>query len=377
MVEMTKKKNVEREPLVRVTRAKKNKESKRWYYYMIAFVVFLGILFLITKKQAVTPSGAPSSSTSDNKHSVMDNPVNTYRTEEDDDITQDQVEDTKPAPSQNDNEDDGDGVGESEVGEDDKTKDSASNGADDDDHTSEGDDNKEIENDNVESESDIVGIAEADTNESHNAEEDDDGTEDTADTPTPSDYPGPAEDWAWVEQHEIIPPMPITDFTAPALLENFYKARETMYEQLKHDYGPQAFEAMFLRDNGQVSVGRTAFSSPRQLARDRIKRKLVIKLLQGQLASANNDKGASMVPFIWASGGHSAAAAHGDYYNQSYTAQLERIGRNVFASAGMHLIGRNYAMGGTASGMEVGSCVDQVFGMDIDVLSWDFGMVRM
>jgi hypothetical protein len=82
-----------------------------------------------------------------------------------------------------------------------------------------------------------------------------------------------------------------------------------------------------------------------------------------------------MVPFIWATGGHSASASHGNYYNQSYTAQLERMGKGVFGAAGMHLIGRNFAMGGTCSGMEVGACADQIFGLDIDVLSWDFGMV--
>ena len=40
----------------------------------------------------------------------------------------------------------------------------------------------------------------------------------------------------------------------------------------------------------------------------------------------------------------------------------------------MDLEARNYAMGGTSSGMEISSCVEEIFGMDIDVLSWDYGM---
>lgn len=40
----------------------------------------------------------------------------------------------------------------------------------------------------------------------------------------------------------------------------------------------------------------------------------------------------------------------------------------------MDLVGRNYAMGGTSSGMEISSCMEEIFGMDIDILSWDYGM---
>jgi hypothetical protein len=51
--------------------------------------------------------------------------------------------------------------------------------------------------------------------------------------------------------------------------------------------------------------------------------------------------------FVWATGGHSAAAGHGNLYNESYTAFLERAIKDVFGSIGIEFIGRNYAMGGT------------------------------
>ena len=75
------------------------------------------------------------------------------------------------------------------------------------------------------------------------------------------------------------------------------------------------------------------------------------------------------------SGGHSAAAGHGNFYRESYTAVLHRTAQPLFHALGLHWETRNYAMGGTASGPEIASCVDAVFGKDIHVLSWDFGML--
>jgi len=80
------------------------------------------------------------------------------------------------------------------------------------------------------------------------------------------------------------------------------------------------------------------------------------------------------IPFVWATGGHSAAAGHGNLYNESYTAVMEQTVRPIFQAIGIHFSGRNYAMGGTSSSPEIASCVDAIFGQDIDVLSWDFGM---
>ena len=55
------------------------------------------------------------------------------------------------------------------------------------------------------------------------------------------------------------------------------------------------------------------------------------------------------VTFVWATGGHPSTAGHGNFYDESYTAVLERTVRPVFRAIGIHFEGRNYAMGGTES----------------------------
>lgn len=47
---------------------------------------------------------------------------------------------------------------------------------------------------------------------------------------------------------------------------------------------------------------------------------------------------------------------------------------DVFASVGLEFIGRNYAMGGTAAGPEISMCWQEIFGTDVDFVSWDYGM---
>ena len=80
------------------------------------------------------------------------------------------------------------------------------------------------------------------------------------------------------------------------------------------------------------------------------------------------------VDFIWATGGHSAAAGHGNLYNESYTAFLGRDLLQVLPRIGWNVETRNYAMGGMASAPEVALCAEQIFGNDFDFLSWDYGM---
>uniref|UniRef100_A0A7S2XME9 Uncharacterized protein n=1 Tax=Attheya septentrionalis TaxID=420275 RepID=A0A7S2XME9_9STRA len=77
---------------------------------------------------------------------------------------------------------------------------------------------------------------------------------------------------------------------------------------------------------------------------------------------------------IWALGGHSAAAGHGNLYSQSYTAELERLGRQVFGPLGINFEGRNYAMGSMSSAPEVAMCFKEIFGTDVDIIGWDYGL---
>lgn len=48
--------------------------------------------------------------------------------------------------------------------------------------------------------------------------------------------------------------------------------------------------------------------------------------------------------------------------------------KHIFAAIGINFVGKNYAMGGTASAPEVALCSQSIFGDDIDSLVWDYGM---
>lgn len=66
------------------------------------------------------------------------------------------------------------------------------------------------------------------------------------------------------------------------------------------------------------------------------------------------------VSFVWASGGHSADAPQGNFFNQSYTVYKNRDAVvAVFAAVGMEVIGMSSAP------------EESIFGSDIDVLNWD------
>lgn len=111
------------------------------------------------------------------------------------------------------------------------------------------------------------------------------------------------------------------------------------------------------------------FHTPSGKSRTRLKRRMKIKLLQALLAPPN-----TTVNFIWATTGHSAAAGHGDLFNQTYSASIEAAARVVFELFGIHFYAKNYAMGGTRSGPEIAMCLPEIIGKDVDILSWDFGM---
>ena len=50
--------------------------------------------------------------------------------------------------------------------------------------------------------------------------------------------------------------------------------------------------------------------------------------------------------FVWATGGSSIAAGHGNLFNETYTAFLERGVKDVFAAVGIEFEARNHAIGG-------------------------------
>ena len=71
--------------------------------------------------------------------------------------------------------------------------------------------------------------------------------------------------------------------------------------------------------------------------------------------------------FIFAMAGHSAAAGHGNHFQQSYTLQVQWILEAVFARLGIKHQSRNFGNGGLGT-IQHGLGAAGVFGPDVDVL---------
>ena len=157
--------------------------------------------------------------------------------------------------------------------------------------------------------------------------------------------------------------------SASALLDDLLAARGKFDENLRADYGDYATKVF-----NKTSI-MSAFDRPSSLSDVRLKRRMKIKVIEAQLGigSAYNDDDDSTT-FTWVTGGHSAAAGHGNLLNQSYTAAVGRAAKIVFDAVGIHFRAKARAMGGTSSGPEISLCGEAIFGQDIDVLWWDYGM---
>mmetsp|Transcript_32189 Transcript_32189/g.36046 ORF Transcript_32189/g.36046 Transcript_32189/m.36046 type:complete len:688 (-) Transcript_32189:51-2114(-) len=192
------------------------------------------------------------------------------------------------------------------------------------------------------------------------------------------------------------------------LFQRASKAKVQLLDKLRKDYGDY-FDPIFVdKDNGTYRpVHPMTKDGP---SFERLRRKLLIKVLTMQLIFKTQDSDyhgcdcsngketalrndvvdlsltaanysfrsdvtkTTFGKYVWATGGHSAAAGHGNLYNESYTAYMESDLKDIFESIGLEFEGRNYAMGGTASGPEISMCFKEVFGTDVDFFSWDYGM---
>jgi len=79
--------------------------------------------------------------------------------------------------------------------------------------------------------------------------------------------------------------------------------------------------------------------------------------------------------FVFAMGGHSSAAGHGNHFTQSYTLQVQWILEGVFARLGVRHQSRNFGLGGLGTSQS-GMATKQIYGHDVDILMWDSGMTE-
>lgn len=167
-------------------------------------------------------------------------------------------------------------------------------------------------------------------------------------------------------------------------LENTIKAASAVRAKLKQRYGEGLASQLFTLDSsvsygtgGRRKEAEKAGVSPQDWPKptptflDPSSRALLAKRFLAKLAAPKGDSASKR--FVIAFGGHSSAAAHGNFFNQSYAFAFERLLQPVFAAAGLELVVRNHAMGGTGC-VPSAYCVANVYGDDLDALSWDFGM---
>lgn len=149
----------------------------------------------------------------------------------------------------------------------------------------------------------------------------------------------------------------LTDRTA--MLQLASEARDKVIANIKKDYGIY-FDGIF--KSGFEPI--TADGDSIQLLR----RKLQIKALTVQVNIMNeketckkechildqfesspiyNSTFPHYTRYVWATGGHSASAGHGNLFNESYTAFMEHDLKPIFGAIGIEFEGRNFAMGGT------------------------------
>jgi hypothetical protein len=159
------------------------------------------------------------------------------------------------------------------------------------------------------------------------------------------------------------------------LVAQVSEATKDLLMKLNIDYGEDNFKNIFLKEDGRARP----FSPFGDRSAERLQRKLMIKVLSVQknlmekeseshgCDCVNGDIGIPRGPtaemkkksveddedflppletifenYIWATGGHSAAAGHGNLFNESYTAFMERDVKDVFGSIGIDFQGRKY-----------------------------------
>ena len=150
---------------------------------------------------------------------------------------------------------------------------------------------------------------------------------------------------------------------------------EKVTSKLRQDYG-EYFDPMFIDFNGTNKDGGTHYFGMRPAdlggpSRERMKRKMKIKVLKmmasvrttesnlhdcdcvgktGSVSSGADEGLSTDIPdfyekYVFANGGHSNAAGHGNMYSEAYTAVFGRDVRPLWEAIGIEMIDRNYAMG--------------------------------
>jgi hypothetical protein len=166
-------------------------------------------------------------------------------------------------------------------------------------------------------------------------------------------------------------------YKTSTMIEKFQIARAKFIEKLQGEYGAENVQQLFFQTSETFGTSsnsnRSMFFIARSLFLDktlsweRTKHKIARKILMAQIQEAPQR-------FVWATAGHSSAAGHGNLFNESYTIVLQQGSNNLMEAVGLDFLARPYAMGSTYQGFELSSCQKEIYGLDVDILSSDFGM---
>ena len=72
--------------------------------------------------------------------------------------------------------------------------------------------------------------------------------------------------------------------------------------------------------------------------------------------------------------GNSDAAGHGNFFGEQYTMVMADRAKDLFHSVGLDLVARPFGIGGATSAPEIAGCAKEIFGTDVDLITWDFAM---
>lgn len=159
------------------------------------------------------------------------------------------------------------------------------------------------------------------------------------------------------------------DVSTSELLGRYAIQRRKMELELMEEFGDwygQIFDP--IRLEGVFASGMAS--------RDRLVRRIMIKVAEARVAEMAAPETTTASTFVWATAGDSAAAGHGNLFDQSYTAVMGRTVQDAFASLGVAFQAKNYAHGGYTSGPELALCMEAIYGSDLDVLTYDFSLTE-
>lgn len=137
------------------------------------------------------------------------------------------------------------------------------------------------------------------------------------------------------------------------------KRKRFILEELRAEYGDYA--ASLIDRNNLANIFQVSEAS-----RHRFHRRILEKILTRQLQPSLT------VSIKWVSAGDASAAGYGNMPEDSYTTIMERTVQEAFATVGLEFVAVNLGIDGFGSGLEGALCMDSLYGLDVDFLSWDF-----